>query len=289
MSFFRGRGRRLQVDSRKQAVGDGNSPVKKLNFSIGKVPDQAVRIGTVFILGLVGALILRHHFLPESFGELGHYRANAIPGIKALPLHYAGWQTCGACHEDELDKKMAGFHKNLSCETCHGPAYDHAVVDPTASTPNVPRAREACLTCHGYLPSRPTGFPQILELQHNPMEPCIKCHNPHNPAAEQVAPACSGCHGEIARTKAISHHALLQCETCHTAPPEHKENPRQFLPKKPTNREFCGQCHSKGTQTSGTLLGVDLTSRDIPKVDLETHGNTYLCWQCHYPHYPEGK
>lgn len=263
--------------------------MKKRNLSIGRVPDQAVRVATVFIVGIGSMIVLRQYSIPESFGELGHYRANAIPVVAGAPLHYAGWQVCGDCHEDQLDKKVAGFHKTLSCETCHGPAYDHAVVDPTASKPNVPRARDACLTCHRYLPSRPTGFPQIIELQHNPMEPCIKCHEPHDPAASQEAPACSGCHGEIARTKAISQHSLLACETCHVTPPEHKENPRQYLPKKPTNREFCGQCHGEGTPASGTLLGVDLGMRDLPKVDLDTHGNTYLCWQCHYPHFPEGK
>jgi len=289
VSFLWGRRGRAQAGSSRQNVGEGNSPVKKLNFRIGKVPDQAVRIGTVFIVFIVSMVALRQHFIPESFGVLGHYRANAIPVIAGLPLHYAGWQTCGECHEDELDKKMAGFHRTLSCETCHGPSYEHAVVDPTATKPNLPRGRETCLTCHGYLPSRPTGFPQIIELQHNPMESCLKCHNPHSPAAAEDKPSCSGCHGAIARTKALSHHSLLPCETCHQTPAEHKESPRQNLPRKPTSREFCGQCHAEGTPVSGTLLGVDLSSREIPKVDLATHGNNYLCWQCHYPHYPEGK
>jgi hypothetical protein len=25
----------------------------------------------------------------------------------------------------------------------------------------------------------------------------------------------------------------------------------------------------------------------IPQVDLDTHGQPNLCWQCHYPHFPE--
>jgi hypothetical protein len=25
-----------------------------------------------------------------------------------------------------------------------------------------------------------------------------------------------------------------------------------------------------------------------PKVDMNQHGDTFLCWQCHYPHLPEG-
>lgn len=287
MSFLWGRSGRSKGDPKKRA-GDGNIPVKKLDFRIGRLPDQAVRIGTVFIVGIGSLIVLRQYFIPESFGEVGHYRSSAIPVVAGQPLHYAGWQTCGECHEDQQDQKVQGFHRALSCETCHGPSYEHAVVDQD-TTPSVPRAREACLTCHGYLPSRPTGFPQIIELQHNPMEPCIKCHNPHDPAATDEVPGCSGCHGQIARVKSISHHSLLQCETCHTTPAEHKENPRQYLPNKPTSREFCAQCHADDTPTSGVLLGVDLSKREIRKVDVATHGNNYLCWQCHYPHFPEGK
>jgi ribosomal protein S27AE len=27
--------------------------------------------------------------------------------------------------------------------------------------------------------------------------------------------------------------------------------------------------------------------KDVPKVDFASHGEKYLCWQCHYPHLPE--
>jgi ribosomal protein S27AE len=26
---------------------------------------------------------------------------------------------------------------------------------------------------------------------------------------------------------------------------------------------------------------------EIPRVEMRTHGERYLCWQCHYPHFPE--
>jgi ribosomal protein S27AE len=48
-------------------------------------------------------------------------------------------------------------------------------------------------------------------------------------------------------------------------------------PTKPTERSFCGICHAEDAPTPLT----------IPRVDLSTHGEDYLCWQCHYPHYPE--
>ena len=160
----------------------------------------------------------------------------------------------------------------------HGPSADHAE-DPTEHAPLVPTERKACLSCHGYLPSRPTGFPQVLEDVHNPMEACMECHDPHDPTPPDVPELCSACHTSIERTKSVSHHWSLDCETCHDAAPEHRENPRSFLPRKPTERSFCGQCHATDASSAA----------GIPRVELSTHGGRYLCWQCHYPHYPEGR
>ena len=54
--------------------------------------------------------------------------------------------------------------------------------------------------------------------------------------------------------------------------------PRTALPAKPQAREFCATCH-----------GTDSQQKESPKVDMTTHGMPYLCWQCHYPHLPEGR
>ncbi len=243
-----------------------------------KLPGQVVRLAILFGAAGVVLVLVRHQFVPKTFGEIGHYRAAAIDSIAKLPVHYAGLQACVECHTDEGDLKSKSFHRGLSCEVCHGAAADHAN-DPGSRLPVVPRERGACLYCHNYLPSRPTGFPQIIERLHNPMKPCVTCHNPHDPTPPRVPGACSACHGTIARTKSISHHATLECETCHETAAEHRENPRAYLPKKPTTREFCGQCHARGASSP----------LEIPRVDMTSHGDRYLCWQCHYPHFPEGK
>lgn len=256
-------------------------------MTMRKLPDQVVRLAVIFAIGIAALLVLRQRFVPESFGEIGHYRADAIDVVATQDIQYAGWQACIDCHPDEAERKQGSYHRTLSCETCHGPAYDH-VEDPTGQLPLVPTGREGCLYCHGYLPSRPTGFPQIIELQHNPMEPCGNCHDPHDPTPPEVPGACSACHGQIARTKAISHHRSLECETCHQTMPEHKEAPRSYLPNKPRTREFCGKCHAEGAQVTQETVGIDLSMREIPRVDLDAHGNSYACWQCHYPHFPEG-
>jgi ribosomal protein S27AE len=48
-------------------------------------------------------------------------------------------------------------------------------------------------------------------------------------------------------------------------------------PSKPTTRESCGECHDNAANSP----------KDVPRVDIATHGERYVCWQCHYPHFPE--
>jgi hypothetical protein len=171
------------------------------------------------------------------------------------------------------EKRLSGNHRGVACETCHGPAAAH-VESPLDTKPVVPKTRAFCVTCHAYNPSRPTGFPQIDPVTHNPMIECKVCHDPHAPVPPVVPEQCSACHGQIARQKALSRHAGLQCTACHEAPDAHKTNPRGVRPTKPATRDFCGTCHS-GMEGS------------IPQIDLKQHGAPYMCWQCHYPHYPE--
>ena len=243
-----------------------------------KLPDQVVRLGILFLIAATLLLIARRRFVPKSFGELGHYRAEAVVAAAEVPIHYAGAEACADCHGDIAEVKSKSYHRGLSCEVCHGPAAAH-VESGGETKPVVPRERGACLYCHAYLPSRPTGFPQIIETAHNPMRPCMDCHNPHDPKPPHVPESCSACHGMIARTKAVSPHRTLGCETCHPADARHRQSPRAFLPQKPADRAFCGRCHDPGAASPKT----------IPRVDVATHGGRYLCWQCHYPHHPEAR
>jgi hypothetical protein len=240
------------------------------------MPQQVSRLAIVFTV-LVGGLVLSRFFLvPATFGELGHYRSAAIDSVVAQPVRYAGHQVCVECHEDITEMKEVSLHSNVACEVCHGAAAAH-VEDFEKYLPPAPRERGYCPLCHGYNPSRPTGFPQIDPIAHNPVKPCIACHDPHQPVTPHVPEACSACHGEIARTKAISHHAALPCVQCHETEEEHKVSPRLVRPGKPRTRAVCGGCHAKDSDAP----------REIPRVDLGTHGDTTVCWQCHYPHHPE--
>jgi ribosomal protein S27AE len=247
-------------------------------LKIWKFPDQVIRLGILLILVIAATVAIRARFVPESFGEIGHYRAAAIDTVRSLEIRYAGGRQCVECHDIQAEARSASYHRGLSCEVCHGASAAHAE-DYESQLPVVERdSRTACLHCHEYLPSRPTGFPQIIERLHNPLQPCIGCHDPHDPTPPEIPGSCAACHAQIARTKSVSHHVALSCETCHETSPEHRESPRSFPSRKPTAREFCGQCHAS----------PDRSRAGVPQIDLASHGERYLCWQCHYPHFPEG-
>ncbi len=240
-----------------------------------KLPDALARVLVVFLL-LAAVLMTVRFILPPEVKSASLHVKSTIEREMARPVHYAGSAPCADCHE-EYNLKKAGYHRNLSCETCHGPAKNHAE-NPTETKPTAPRKREFCTLCHQYDPSRPTGFPQINPIAHNPLQPCISCHNPHHPKPPTPPEECAACHAEIARTKAVSPHVQLACTICHAVPDQHKISPRNVAASEPAEREFCGKCHGKGSASGGP-----------PKVDMATHGEKYLCWQCHYPHMPEVK
>jgi len=243
-----------------------------------KIPDQIWRLLIVFVILLTILFFVRKLLVPPDFGKYGHYRASAVTEIANLPIKYAGSTACSECHDEESEIKKDGYHRNLSCEVCHGAGSMH-IEDPDTYQLRKPTGRGFCPLCHEYLPSRPTGFPQIVAAYHNPLKPCITCHNPHNPKPPRTPQECAACHANIARTKAVSHHTNVPCTRCHQAPEEHKIKPRTVLPTKPQNRQFCGGCHASKT-------GV---AEGIPQIQLDTHGIGYVCWQCHYPHLPEVK
>ena len=240
------------------------------------MPQQVIRLAIVFIILGAALVVARTYLIPQTFGELGHYRAAAVDANAEQPMVYAGREVCGVCHTEQSEKFLVARHQTLSCEVCHGAGAAH-VDSPSEHKPPAPRERGYCPLCHGFNPSRPTGFPQIDAVTHNPGSPCIQCHDPHAPEPPSVPQECSACHGEIARTKTLSSHATLECTQCHAVNEQHKDVPRASTPSKPTSREFCGQCHSDEAEGPA----------QIRRVEMSSHWPRYVCWQCHYSHYPE--
>jgi hypothetical protein len=242
------------------------------------LPEQIRRLALVIVILGILFLIIRPLLIPEDFGQYGHFRTSALNDIIAQKINFAGRDICTECHDEISVSKRNGFHRNLACETCHGPAADH-VDAPDEIIPPAPRERGYCPLCHEYNSSRPTGFPQIRSAMHNPSSPCIECHDPHAPEPPETPKECAACHAEIENTKSLSHHVNVPCTYCHDVPEQHKTAPREHAAGKPKSRALCGTCHA-----------VDADSpQNIPRIDLETHESRYVCWQCHYPHLPEAK
>jgi uncharacterized CHY-type Zn-finger protein len=241
-----------------------------------KLPQQIKRLSIPIILIVTAFIAARQLLIPSDFGKYGHYRASAIDEIALHDVKYIGHMICEECHDDVVKMKNESYHRDVMCEVCHGPSAAHTE-DPGGNQLAAPRERGYCVLCHEYLPSRPTGFPQIVAESHNPMKACISCHDAHDPKPSTAPQECEACHAEIARTKSVSHHIYVPCVRCHVTLDEHKMKPRDFRPEMPRAREFCGGCHAEDADAS----------LEISRINMTTHGERYVCWQCHYPHLPE--
>lgn len=139
------------------------------------------RVAGVFLAGFVAFLVLRSLLVPHSFGRYGHYRADAIAEIAALPVSYAAHQACETCHSDIVDVKNKGVHKGVACESCHGPQAKH-VDDPGSVVPAKLDTAVLCVRCHQANLAKPKNFPQVDAAEHSGGAACNTCHQPHTPA-----------------------------------------------------------------------------------------------------------
>lgn len=244
-----------------------------------KLPEQMKRLGIIVLLFVV-VVITRFFLLPESWISARPHQAAKVVREMGKPAQYAGMATCRDCHADEFNAKLGGHHRTIGCETCHGPAAAHvANKDDKAATPPKHRDREFCLGCHGFVASRPNGFPQVDGQKHNVKKRCVSCHDAHDPVPPETPQDCGGCHGRIARIKATSTHAPLACTECHQVAEQHMTAPRSALPTKPDQRQACARCHDAASADPAAARS---------RVDFGSHGRNYVCWECHYAHLPEG-
>ena len=151
-------------------------------MSIFKDAGHLFRFAGLFVLAFIVFLLIRGYVVPKSFGQYGHYRANAMTEIAARPVHFAGHEACESCHSDVADTKKGGKHAHVNCEACHGPQAKHAD-DPSAVTPPKPDTAVLCVRCHAASAARPKNFPQIA-ADHSSGVSCETCHQPHNPAID---------------------------------------------------------------------------------------------------------
>jgi hypothetical protein len=141
----------------------------------------------VRLSGLVGAaalafLVVRPFFIPDTFGDIGHYRAAAVGDVEARPLKYADGAACETCHSDvaALRVEKQSRHGAIRCQSCHGPLAAHAASggDPK---PTLPDVVPLCTRCHEATAGRPKLMPQVDTTEHSGGERCSTCHLPHAP------------------------------------------------------------------------------------------------------------
>jgi len=139
------------------------------------------RLAAVFLVGLLLFVVVRGFLVPKSFGQYGHYRADALGDLSARPVNFAGHQVCESCHADVLEKKKAGKHVRVNCEACHGALAKHAD-DPASVTPEKLDTAVLCVRCHEANAAKPKNFPQVVSADHSTGLACNTCHQPHSPA-----------------------------------------------------------------------------------------------------------
>jgi hypothetical protein len=142
------------------------------------LPPQIVRLVLVTLVIVLLYLTARYFLTPASFGELGWFRADAMWDTASYERVYAGAVACAECHSEELEE-LAGGHRLLSCESCHGPGQAHA--DNPDANKMLVLTFSHCVRCHSADPSRPKWHKQIDVRDHYTGDACAECHLPHQP------------------------------------------------------------------------------------------------------------
>jgi len=145
------------------------------------MPSQIKRLLVLGVIIVSLFLLLKFLMTPVSFGQFGHYRGLALDEIAAHPVKYIGSKTCIKCHDTIVTMKNEGYHSDIECENCHGPAYKHNKT-PKKVKLFKPDSREFCAKCHSVNLARPEkAITQQKINKHHPGKKCITCHNPHEP------------------------------------------------------------------------------------------------------------
>lgn len=145
------------------------------------MPVQVKRLLVVFAVFVGIMLGLKYFLTPDSWGEYGAYRGNALKEIASKDVKFVQSETCAMCHDSIAELKMQGLHKTVKCEICHGPGYLHVEDDENIDM-EIPNGIHFCMRCHTINAASPQSvIKQIDAIEHSENEDCINCHNPHEP------------------------------------------------------------------------------------------------------------
>lgn len=139
-----------------------------------------------------GGLLFKQLLLPDSFGDYGPYRADAIREAAQVPIRHGTNAPCFNCHLYEAKIHKNGRHQTISCEFCHGTFADHIADNKKIGTLPVKKEKEIttlCLRCHNTeIKARheevikTVAMPDHLKNQNVKItHTCNQCHHVHAP------------------------------------------------------------------------------------------------------------
>lgn len=221
-------------------------------------------LGTVLVM----AVVVRTLLVPESYGEHGHFRYDAVAEAREHEQRHVGAGVCAECHDDIVDLHDKDAHFRVACETCHGPGAAHAAAEGDGPITR-PEGGAPCLVCHLSMPSRPGDFPQIVPEDHyrfvgvrDADTPCTACHDPHEPLymdrdirtarLHPLMHRCRDCHsGRTDETLARpeNHPPIFSCDYCH---PEIAAG----FTARPHREVRCSACHLffRESESAGRII-----------------------------------
>ena len=156
--------------------------------------------------GGAGFLWARTKMIPESFGERGPYRADALDELADRPMVLQADRVCLECHAEVGEERAESLHKVVRCFHCHGVGREHvssahegaeSAADEwdgdfqTKIDLYITKDRATCLVCHEVHVGMPEGFKKINVAEHlgemgaeepASRETCFECHGPHDTA-----------------------------------------------------------------------------------------------------------
>jgi predicted CXXCH cytochrome family protein len=249
-------------------------------MKLPRAPKFALLIGLVCAWGL----------LLVSCMVVGNRTLIAVPQIAGATL--VGSERCAKCHSnitrgfhDATHAHLAqpgedGKMRNISCESCHGPASLHVKAGTRDTIINPKLKPDTCLQCHINTRSE-FSLPHTHQVLNGKIS-CVDCHNPHEGEAlrsgsgarsltESANATCAKCHPAQSGPFTFVHEAMREgCVSCHS--PHGSVNDKML---KSRNVSLCYQCHFQN-QTSGVAIMHG-------GVDHSNNVNRGTCWTagCH--------
>ena len=144
------------------------------------MPKLIFRLFFSFVVFVSVFMLVQRFLTPDSFGEYGHYRANAIEDNKIKISYYKGEEKCTSCHQEVYDLKSEDVHDGVSCESCHVPKID-VTTECEENPPKIDGTLELCAQCHEPNFGSFKKVPQLVFEEHEEGQNCIECHNVHAP------------------------------------------------------------------------------------------------------------